>query len=79
MFVFGRGQPQNNVRFGLPPVLATDQACRPAKRFGIGRVCVVADRGMINAASLAALEERGLEYTLGVRERSTACIGAEGQ
>ena len=44
---------------------------RLRKRFGIGRVCVVADRGMISAASLAALEERGLEYILGVRERST--------
>jgi len=40
-------------------------------RFGIGRVCVVADRGMISAATIAALEERGLEYILGVRERST--------
>ena len=39
-------------------------------RFAIGRVCVVADRGMISAASLAALEQRGLEYILGVRERS---------
>ncbi len=34
------------------------------------RLCVVADRGMISAATLAALEERGLEYILGVRERS---------
>src|SRR4051812_1010158 len=40
-------------------------------RFGIGRVCVVAERGMISAATLAALEQRGLEYILGVRERST--------
>ena len=40
-------------------------------RFGIGRVCVVADRGMISAATIAALEERGLEYILGVRERGT--------
>jgi hypothetical protein len=40
-------------------------------RFGIGRVCVVADRGMISAATIAALEERGLEYILGVRERSS--------
>ena len=31
-------------------------------RFEIGRVCVVADRGMISAATIAALEERGLEY-----------------
>ncbi len=39
-------------------------------RFGIARVCVVADRGMISAATLAALEARGLEYILGVRERT---------
>ena len=44
---------------------------RLRKRFGIARVCVVADRGMISAASLAAKEERGLEYIFGVRERST--------
>jgi Transposase DDE domain len=40
-------------------------------RFGIGRVCVVADRGMISTATIAALEQRGLEYILGVRERSS--------
>jgi len=39
-------------------------------RFGIGRVCVVADRGMISADAIAALEQRGLDYILGVRERS---------
>ena len=36
-----------------------------------GRVCVVADRGMISAATIAALEQRGLDYILGVRERSS--------
>ena len=36
-------------------------------RFGIGRVCVVADRGMISAATIAGLEERGLDYILGAR------------
>jgi hypothetical protein len=44
---------------------------RLRRRFGIGRVCVVADRGMISAATSAALEERGLEYILGVGERSS--------
>ena len=39
-------------------------------RFCIGRVCVVADRGMISAATIAGLEERKLEYILGARERS---------
>ncbi|RWB35947.1 MAG: IS1634 family transposase, partial [Mesorhizobium sp.] len=43
-------------------------------RFGIGRVCVVADRGMICAATMAALEERGLEYVLGVRERTDVLV-----
>ena len=47
---------------------------RLRKRFGIGRVCVVADRGMISAATIAALEERSLDYILGARERGTAVI-----
>ena len=41
-------------------------------RFGIGRACVVADRGMISAAAIAGLEGKGIDYILGVRERSTA-------
>jgi len=41
-------------------------------RFGIGRACVVADRGMISAAAIAGLEDKGIDYILGVRERSTA-------
>jgi transposase len=44
---------------------------RPGQRFGITRVCVVADRGMISAQTIAALEARGLEYILGVRERTS--------
>jgi hypothetical protein len=44
---------------------------RLRSRFGIERVCVVADRGMISADTIAGLEERGLEYILGVRERSS--------
>src|SRR5512133_2751320 len=47
---------------------------RLRKRFAIGRVCVVADRGMISTATIRALEERGLEYILGARERSSAVI-----
>ncbi len=43
-------------------------------RFRIGRVCVMADRGMISAATIEALEERKLEYILGARERGTAVI-----
>src|SRR3954452_997950 len=44
---------------------------RLRNRFAIDKVCVVADRGMISAATIVALEQRGLEYILGVRERST--------
>jgi transposase len=43
-------------------------------RFAVGRVCVVADRGMISTATIRALEERRLEYILGARERSSAVI-----
>ncbi len=47
---------------------------RLRQRFSIGRVCVVADRGMISAASIAGLEARKLEYILGARERSDAIV-----
>ena len=47
---------------------------RLRQRFSIGRVCVVADRGMISAATIAGLEERKLEYILGARERSEAIV-----
>ena len=47
---------------------------RLRERFHIGRVCVIADRGMISAATITALEERKLEYILGARERSTAVV-----
>ena len=43
-------------------------------RFGISRVCVVADRGMISQATITALEERKLDYILGARERSSAVV-----
>jgi transposase len=41
-------------------------------RFGIGRICVVADRGMISQETLAALEQpgRAWQYILGARMRS---------
>ena len=47
---------------------------RLRQRFSIGRVCVVADRGMISAETIAGLEERKLEYILGARERSDAVV-----
>jgi transposase len=43
-------------------------------RFGITRVCVVADRGLISAATVAGLEARGLEYILGARERTDRLV-----
>ena len=43
-------------------------------RFAIGRVCVVADRGMISGPTIAALEQRGLAYVLGVRERTDSLV-----
>jgi hypothetical protein len=41
---------------------------RLRRRFDIARVCVVADRGMISAETMAELEARRLLYILGVRE-----------
>jgi Transposase DDE domain len=43
---------------------------RLRQRFAITRMCVVADRGMISAETMAELETRGLEYILGARERA---------
>jgi hypothetical protein len=43
---------------------------RLRQRFGIARMCVVADRGMISDATIVELEKRGIEYILGARERS---------
>jgi Transposase DDE domain len=40
-------------------------------RFLIARIGVVADRGMISAATLAELEARNIDYILGARERAT--------
>jgi hypothetical protein len=47
---------------------------RLRKRFSINRVCVVADRGMISAETIAELEARKLLYILGVRERSDKLV-----
>jgi Transposase DDE domain len=44
---------------------------RLRQRFCIKKVCVVADRGMMSAETVAALEQENIEYILGVRERST--------
>jgi Transposase DDE domain len=44
---------------------------RLCSRFGVERACIVADRGMISAATIAALEARKIDYILGARERSS--------
>ena len=43
---------------------------RLRQRFGIARMCVVADRGMISDETIAELDKRSIEYILGARERS---------
>src|SRR6266704_1760915 len=47
---------------------------RLRQRFDIARMCVVADRGMISAETVAELEARRLLYILGVRERSDKLV-----
>jgi transposase len=44
---------------------------RLRRRFGVERACIVADRGMISAGTIAALEARKIDYILGARERSS--------
>jgi transposase len=46
----------------LPSVLEDLQA-----RFGVGRITLVADRGLISAANLAALDEHGFDHVLATR------------
>ena len=50
---------------------------RLRERFGIGEACIVADRGMISADTIAALEAEKIEYILGVRERTSREVRAE--
>jgi transposase len=47
---------------------------RLRRRFAIGRICIVADRGMISAETIASLEARDLLYILGVRERTDKLV-----
>jgi transposase len=58
----------------LIPVVA-----RLKQRFHIGRICIVADRGMISQETLQWLEApaNGLEYILGVRMRKVAAVKRE--
>jgi Transposase DDE domain len=52
---------------------------RLRERFGITRMCLCADRGMISAETMAELEAHGIEYILGARERNDRevmnCVG----
>ncbi len=50
---------------------------RLRRRFGIVRVCVVADRGMISQETIEELEKRGLEYILGARMRRQKEVSQE--
>jgi transposase len=50
---------------------------RLKSRFGIGRVCVVADRGMISEQTILDLDKRGWFYILGARMRSQAEVRDE--
>ena len=50
---------------------------RRRERFGIRQACIVADRGMISADTIAALEAEKIEYILGVRERTSREVRAE--
>lgn len=47
---------------------------RLRQRFGLRRVCWVADRGMISEATIQGLEERTLEYILGARMRRQRAV-----
>jgi Transposase DDE domain len=52
---------------------------RLRSRFGVRRVCIVADRGMISRETIEELErpERGWEFILGARMRSQAAVNDE--
>jgi hypothetical protein len=49
---------------------------RLRERFLLHRVCIIADRGMVSAKTIAALEAHKIEYILGVREKRSVEIAA---
>jgi DDE family transposase len=49
---------------------------RLRERFLLHRVCIIADRGMVSARTIATLEANGIEYILGVRERRSVEVAA---
>ena len=50
---------------------------RLRSRFGIDRICVVSDRGMISAETMAYLEEEKISYILGARMRRSKEVKEE--
>ena len=50
---------------------------RIRERFGINRVCIVADRGMISVGTIEELENRNIHYILGARMRRVKQIKLE--
>jgi transposase len=50
---------------------------RLRSRFAIGRICVVSDRGMISAETIAYLEEEKIPYILGARMRRSREVREE--
>ena len=49
---------------------------RLRQRFLLNRVCIIADRGMVSAKTIATLEAEKIEYILGVREKRSVEIAA---
>jgi hypothetical protein len=49
---------------------------RLRERFSLNRVCVIADRGMVSAKTIATLETNKIEYILGVREKRSVEVAA---
>src|SRR5208337_4668716 len=47
-----------------------------AGAFRAHRVCIIADRGMVSAKTIATLEANGIEYIPGVRERRSIQVAA---
>ena len=50
---------------------------RLRKRFGIKRICIVADRGLISHENLENLRQRAISYILGVRMRRVKEVNVE--
>jgi len=50
---------------------------RLRSRFGIGRICIVSDRGMISAETMIYLEEEKISYILGARMRRSKEVKEE--